>query len=34
MHNRNSTKWNPFNSLINGNNLINELIIEKSKNRR
>jgi len=25
MHNRNEVKWNPFNSLINGNKTINEI---------
>ena len=26
MHNRNEVKWTPFNSLINGNNLIKEIL--------
>jgi len=25
MHNRNKVKWNPFNSLINGTKIVNEL---------
>ena len=31
MHNRNEVKWAPFNSLINGNKLINELEKENKK---
>ena len=31
MHNRNEIKWNPFNSLINGNKIIEELNDIKTK---
>lgn len=31
MHDRNSIKWAPFNSVINGNYVLNSIIKEKSK---
>lgn len=31
MHNRNEVKWNPFNSLMNGNKIINELASTQTK---
>lgn len=34
MHNRNEVKWNPFNSLMNGNKIINELASTKSKHSK